>query len=96
MLQALQGHPESGKLWEKHINNILMGPELGFKHTIHDRTIYQSINKGHKVLLLHQVGDLMVQTDDENIAKEIFTIIGSKVQLENEDESPFFLSWSYC
>ena len=39
VLYALQGHPESGKLWERHINNILMGPELNFKHTTHDRII---------------------------------------------------------
>ena len=66
-----------------------MGPELGFKHTTHDRTIYQSMFKGHKVLLLHKVDDLVIQTGDESIAKEIFTIIGSKLQLENEDEPPF-------
>ena len=41
VLHALQGHPESGKLWERHINNFLMGLELNFKHTTHDRTIYQ-------------------------------------------------------
>ena len=63
VLRALQGHPESGKLWEQHINNILMSPELGFKHTTHDRTIYQAVFKGHKVLLLQQVDDLMIQTD---------------------------------
>ena len=66
-----------------------MGPELGFKHTTHDRTIYQNVFKGHKVLLLRQVDDLMIQTDEESIVKQIFTIIGLKLQLENEDESPF-------
>ena len=66
-----------------------MGPELGFKHTTHNRTIYQSMFKGHKVLLLRKFDDLMIQTDDEGIAKEIFIIIGSKLQLENEDEPPF-------
>ena len=89
MLQALQGHPGSRKLWEQHINNILKSPQLGFKHTTHDRTIYQAVFKGHKVLLLRQVDDLMIQTDNKNIAKEIFKIIGVKLQLENEDEAPF-------
>ena len=60
-----------------------MGPELSFKHTTHDRTIYKTIFKGHKVLLLRQVDDLIIQTDDESIAKEIFTIIGSKLQFKN-------------
>ena len=40
VLCALQGHPESGKLWERHINNILMSPTFNFKHTTHDCTIY--------------------------------------------------------
>ena len=66
-----------------------MGPELGFKHTTHDRTIYQNMFKGHMVLLLRQVDDLMIQIDEESIAKQIFTIISSKLQLENEDEPPF-------
>ena len=49
-----------------------MGTELNFKHTTHDRTIYQIGFKGHKVLLLRQVDDPMIQTDDENIAREFF------------------------
>ena len=64
-------------------------PQLGFKHTTHDRTIYQAVFKGHKVLLLRQVDDLMIQTDNKDIAKTIFKIIGVKLQLENEDEAPF-------
>ena len=53
-----------------------MCPELGFKHNIPDRTIYQAVFKGHKVLLLRQVDDLMIQTNNKAIAKEIFNIIG--------------------
>ena len=86
---ALQGHSKSGKLWEKYINSILIGPKLNFKHTTHDQTILKTTFKGHKVLLLHQVYNMMIQTDDEDIAKEIFMIIGLKLQLENEVELPF-------
>ena len=32
---------------------------------------------------------MMIQTAIEDIAKEIFKIIGVKLQLENEDEAPF-------
>ena len=49
VLKALQGHPESGKLWEQHINNILLGPTLNFKHTTHDCTIYQTTFNDNKV-----------------------------------------------
>ena len=37
--RALQGHPESGQLWDIHINKILQSPELLFKATTHDQTI---------------------------------------------------------
>ena len=39
IMRALQGHPESGRLWEKHINNVLFSKELNFKTTTHDRTM---------------------------------------------------------
>ena len=39
--------------------------------------------------MLRQVDDLMIQTDNEAIAKVIFKIIGLKLQLKNETEPPF-------
>ena len=60
VLWVLQGHPESGKLWERHINNILMSSTLYFKHTTHDCTIYQTTFKGNKVLLLQMVDNLLI------------------------------------
>ena len=55
--RALQGHPESGRLWEIHINRILQSPELFFKTTTHDWTIYTATFDGEKVFLLQQVDD---------------------------------------
>jgi hypothetical protein len=52
VLHDLQGHPESGQLWEEHINKILKALELGFKHMMHDHTIYFTTFKGECVLLL--------------------------------------------
>ena len=75
---ALQGHPESGRLWEEHINSILHSPELGFKSTIHDRCIYQANFKGTKVLLLRQVDDFSLAAPSESIAIEIYNIIGRR------------------
>jgi len=57
VLHALQGHPESGKLWEKHISAILQSPQFGFKSTTHDRSICSATFEGTKVLLLRQVDD---------------------------------------
>jgi hypothetical protein len=42
VLYALQGHPESGNLWEDYINKILPLSELHFQSTMDDRTIVRS------------------------------------------------------
>ena len=89
VLRCLQGHPESGKIYERHINQILSSKELNFKATVHDRCIYQTTYKGHKILLLRMVDDLAIAVDDESIAKEIYNIIGAKLQLPGETEPPF-------
>ena len=83
VLCALQGHPESSKLWEQHINNILMGPTFNFKHTTHDHTIYQTTFKGNKVLLLQMVDNLLLQCEHEETARDIYTLIGLALQLNN-------------
>ena len=77
VLRCLQGHPESGKIYERHINQILGSMELNFKATVHDRCIYQTTYKGQQILLLKQVDDLAIATNDESLAKEIYDIIGT-------------------
>ncbi|KAG7373304.1 reverse transcriptase RNA-dependent DNA polymerase [Nitzschia inconspicua] len=89
VLRALQGHPESGRLWEEHINKILSSDELQFRHTTLDHTIYSTVYKGQKVLMLRQVDDFSIACDDESIAIEIYDIIGRKLQLPGEDKPPF-------
>ena len=89
VLHALQGHPESGKLWESHISLILFSPELNFKCTTHNRTIYSTTFRGVKVLLLRQVDDFSLASPDEDIAKAIYDIIGQRLMLPGEDKPPF-------
>ena len=38
--KAIQGHPESGRIWANYIDSILTSPELNFTSTTHDRCIY--------------------------------------------------------
>jgi hypothetical protein len=86
---ALQGHPESGRLWEEHINSILSTPELNFKSTVHDKCIYSTVFNNKKVLLLRQVDDFLLSCTDEPTAIAIFDIIGNKLRLPNETVVPF-------
>jgi hypothetical protein len=89
VLRALQGHPEAGRLWEAHINHILSCPELSFTPTTHDRTIYATIYRGTKVLLLRQVDDFALACASEPLARDIFDFIGRQLQLPNEPAPPF-------
>jgi hypothetical protein len=89
VLHALQGHPESGRLYEEHINSILSSPELGFKSTTHDRTIYSADFDGVPVYLLRQVDDFCLACPNEPMAIRIYDIIGSKLQLPGESKPPF-------
>jgi hypothetical protein len=47
---AIQGHPESPRLWEKHINKILV--QMGFIATRHEPCLYSTKKDGHTILLL--------------------------------------------
>ena len=87
--RALQGSPESGRLWEEHCNRTLMNEPLNFKTTTHDKTIYHTSYKGENIYLLRQVDDFAIACKDESTAKEIYAIIGSKLKLPNEPKDPF-------
>jgi hypothetical protein len=50
---SLQGHPESGKMWMRMIDRILI-EELGFTNTTtHDRCIYTKQVDGKTILMSH-------------------------------------------
>ncbi|KAG7354611.1 reverse transcriptase RNA-dependent DNA polymerase [Nitzschia inconspicua] len=89
VLHALQGHPESGRLWETYINKILSLPELSFKSTTHDRTIYSGVFEGEPILLLRQVDDFALACHRESTAKAVYDFIGKALQQPNEAQPPF-------
>ena len=69
MKHATQGHPESPRLWEKHINKILK--KLHFTNTTHEQNIYTTHIQGYKVLFLQQVDDFAVACSEEDIIEII-------------------------
>jgi len=83
VLHALQGHPESGKLWEKHTTAILRSPQFGFKSTTHDRSVYSATFESTRILLLHQVDNFAVACPNEDLtkAKHLYAQIGKALQL---------------
>ena len=80
-LHALQGHPESPRLWEEHINAILID-KLQLRNTTHERNIYIGSYCNHRILVLRQVDDLAVAAPTVEIAQEFISLIGKYVHLE--------------
>jgi hypothetical protein len=58
ILRALQGHPEAGALWEKHIVGILV--RLGFTATTHERNLYHGVMNGETIYVARQVDDFAI------------------------------------
>ncbi len=58
VLLAMQGHPESPRLWEKHANRILW--KIGLFPTSHEPCLYLDIINGQQVLFLRQVDDFAI------------------------------------
>ena len=66
------------------IDNILI-KEMGFTSTTHDRCIYKHDNIFNEtVYIIRQVDDFMLGCKDEKTAKDIFNIIGTKLQFPSE------------
>ena len=83
VLNSLQGHPESGKMWMKLIDRILI-KELGFATTTKDCCIYIKKIDERIILLLRQVDDFCCACTDEQDAKNIYNLIGTKIQFQSE------------
>ena len=61
VFQAIQGHPESPRLWNLHINSILL--KIGFKHTTYEPCIYIKYTQTETIYLLCQVDDFAIACD---------------------------------
>ena len=69
---AIQGHPESPRLWQVHIDKFLK--DLNFFSTTHEPCLYQAQYKGHRVLFILQVDDFAISSKDIEICQEIISI----------------------
>ena len=72
---ALQGHPESPRLWATMIHSILTGPSLNFTCATHEPCLYTGTFEGLPVYLLRQVDDFAVSSASEKVANAIFAKI---------------------
>ena len=79
ILSAMQGHPESPRLWEKHANAILR--KLGLTPTIHEPCLYSGIINNNRVLLKRQVDDFAIAAPDAKTADVLLDLIDDKLKI---------------
>ena len=58
ILSAMQGHPKSPRLWEKHADSILR--DVGLTPTIHEPCLYSGVIEGKRVIFKRQVDDFAI------------------------------------
>lgn len=81
---ALQGHPESGALWERFINKVLH--RHGFKSTTHERSLYHGTYDGWKMLISRQVDDLAIGCRNTDSIRKLVAIICAEDKIDLRDE----------
>ncbi len=78
VLSAMQGHPESPRLWEKHEDAILR--ELGLTPTTHEPCLLGIIN-GRRVILMRQVDDVAIAAPDAHTADLLLDMLDDKLSI---------------
>jgi hypothetical protein len=76
---AMQGHPESPRLWERHIDKIIRS--LGLKPTTHEPCLYSGVIEGKRVLLLRQVDDFAVGAPDALTSERVFDMMDEHLKI---------------
>jgi len=79
VLAAMQGHPESPRLWEKHCDKILRS--LGFVPTTHEPCLYSGQFQDEKVYFKRQVDDFAIACSSERVATIIYDAIDNQLQI---------------
>jgi len=77
---AIQGHPESPRLWERYIDQILR--DIGMTPTTHEPRLYSGTIDDQRVLFLHQVDDFSVASRDTATARKLIDSINAKMRIE--------------
>lgn len=76
---AMQGHPESPRLWEKHVDSILR--DIGLTPTTHEPCLYSGIINGERVILMRQVDDFAIATQNADTANILLDEIDERLSI---------------
>ena len=79
ILSAMQGHPESPRLWEKHADAILQ--ELGLTPTTHKPCLYSGTIAGQRVIFKRQVDNFAIAAPDKRTANIVLDLIDDQLKI---------------
>ena len=79
ILSAMQGHPESPHLWEKHTDAILR--DYGLVPTAHEPCLYSGLVNGNRVIFKHQVDDFAITAPDKRTANILLDMIDDRLTI---------------
>ena len=79
VLYAMQGHPKSPRLWEKHADKILH--EIGLTPTVHEPCLYYGTFNNQQVLFMRQVNDFVIATPDAKTSDMRMDLIDDKLSI---------------
>jgi hypothetical protein len=79
VLSAMQGHPESPRLWEKHADKILR--EIGLTPTVHKPCLYSGTFNNQRVLFMRQVDDFAIAAPDATTSDLIMDLIDERLSI---------------
>jgi hypothetical protein len=79
VLLAMQGHPESPRLWEKHANKILR--EIGLTPTVHEPCLYCGTFNNHHLLFMRQVDDFAIAAPTPATSDMVMDLIDEKLSI---------------
>ena len=79
ILSAMQGHPESPRLWEKHADAILQ--DVGLTPTVHEPCLYSGVIDGKRVVFKRQVDDFAIAAPNERTANILLDMIDDELTI---------------
>ena len=77
--KAMQGHPESPRLWEKFIDGILK--DIGLVPTVHEPCLDHGTIDGKRILFLHQVDYFACAAPDQHNLDLLLDIIDDRLSM---------------
>jgi hypothetical protein len=79
VLSAMQGHPESPRLWEKHADSILQ--ELGLNPMTHEPCLYSSTIDGNRIAFMRQVDDFVIAAPNQRMGDILLDMLEDKLTM---------------